>query len=197
MTIIPVREPERLRSSRWSSPHEDHFLTLCIDRRAPGLATPQFHSEFHAATHLLTLEGKWHVRTATVMPYHVHFLVTLGESADMPAVVDIFQDCLAPCLQRAGLHWERGYYDRPMNPGEDHLPPFLYIFQNPYRARLLDPTEKWPGYYCAEGDWAWFAPLTRTACQFPGWLLQWRLYAVEPPPTARATAAGKPLSLRK
>lgn len=186
MILIPVREPELLRPSRWSSPHEDHFLTLCLDRRAPGLATPRFNAEFHAATHLLTLERQWQVRTAIVMPQQVHLLVTLHEQADMPAVVALFKDCLALCLQRAGLHWELGYCDRRLHPGEDHLPPFLYIFQNPYRAGLIAPTEKWPGYYCAEGDWAWFAPLTRTTCQFPGWLLQWRLYAVDP--LARLTA---------
>ncbi len=185
MTIIPIREPEFLRPSRWSTPHEDHFLTLCINRREPGLATPRFNSEFHAATHLLTLERHWQVRTAIVLPQQIHLLVTLREPADMPAVVDRFKDCLDLSLQRAGLQWERNYYNRHLHPGEDHLPPFLYIFQQRRQTELSNPVEKWPGYYCAEGDWTWFAPLTRSACQFPGWLLQWRLYAVNP--SARRT----------
>ena len=178
MLRIPIREAVSHRPSRWSSPPGGHFLTLCTGRHHPGLATPQFNAEFHAAAHLLSLEHQWQVRTATVMPHHAHLLVTVNESADLPAVVDRFKDRLTPCLQRAGLQWEVGYCDRRMHPGEDHFPTFLYIFLNPYRARLLPPDDTWSGYYCDDSDWAWFAPLHRTPCQFPEWLLQWRLYAV-------------------
>lgn len=179
MTCIPVRETAVAHASRWWSPGGAHFLTVCTTPgfRNPGLARPQFNSEFHAAAHLIALDRQWHVRTATVMPHHLHLLVTMDENTAIPAVVDRLKTGLAPCLERVGLQWAPGYFDRHLQPGEDHFPVFRYVFGNPYRARLIEAGEPWPGYFCQEEDWAWFGPLARSNCEFPGWLLQWRLYA--------------------
>jgi REP element-mobilizing transposase RayT len=178
MTCIPVREPEQFRPSRWSAPEGGHFLTLCVDGYWPGLATTLLSSQLHAAAHLLSLDHHWHVRTASVLPHHVHLLITLPEHSDLAEVVHRFKQRLEPCLRRCDLRWQRGYFDRRMHPTEDYLPAFLYVFRCPYRDRLIAPSEPWPGYFCAESDWEWFSPLTRMSCQFPEWLLQWRLYAV-------------------
>jgi len=41
---------------------------------------------------------------------------------------------------------------------------------NPYRAGLLTPIERWPGYYCCEEDWAWFEKMTNDRAPVPEWL---------------------------
>jgi REP element-mobilizing transposase RayT len=170
MTCLAHSAAAATAAPRWSSPPGSHFLTVFATRRRPGLATTQFNAEFHAATHLLALEQRWHVRTAIVMPYHVHLLATIVRPAEAAGVMEDFKQRLLPCLQRSGLEWERGVHARPLSPGEDALPAFLYIFQNPYRTRLIRDDESWPGYYCAESDWTWFAALANTACHFPAWL---------------------------
>lgn len=170
MTCLPLPAPAAAAPPRWSSPPGANFLTVCATRRRPGLATTQFNAEFHAATHLLTLEQRWHVRTAVVLPYHVHLLATIPRPAETAGVMEEFKHRLAPCLQRSGLEWERGFHARPLSPGQDALPAFLYIFQHPYRTRLIREGESWPGYFCAAADWAWFAALAHTTCDFPAWL---------------------------
>ncbi len=170
MTCPPLTAPIRSETPRWSSPPGAAFVTVFATRRRPGLATAHFNAEFHAATHLLALEQRWHVRTAVVMPYHVHLLLTVSRPPELGGVLAEFKHRLAPCLRRSGLDWERGFHHRALFPGQDALPAFLYIYQNPYRARLLREDESWPGYYCAGEDWAWFATLAHTSCHFPGWL---------------------------
>lgn len=178
MTCIPIREPAHFRPSRWSALEGGHFLTLCVEGMWPGLATTLLSSQLHAAAHLLSLDHYWQVRTVSVLPRQVHLLITLPEHAEMAETVTLFKARLDPCLRRSGLRWAPGYFDRRMHATEDHLPTFLYVFRCPYRERLVEPPEPWPGYFCAENDWDWFAPLSHLSCVFPEWLLQWRLYAV-------------------
>ena len=56
-------------------------------------------------------------------------------------------------------------------PHEDRLALFLYIFLNPYRARLCAPGERWPGYFCREEDWSWFNGELNSERPYPEWLL--------------------------
>jgi REP element-mobilizing transposase RayT len=123
-----------------------------------------------SAMHLLG-EQRWSIiRTATVMPDHIHLLITLGDSAGLSEVVRLFKGRLSPALRASGLHWERGYFDHRLRQDEDRLPVFVYIFLNPYRAGLRNPGQTWPAYYCCEEDWVWFKPLTNEGCPFPEWL---------------------------
>ena len=113
----------------------------------------------------------WTLRTVVIMPDHLHLLTVLGRVTELPAVVRLFKGRAAAVLRAVGLRWERGYFDHRLRKGEDRLPVFRYLFLNPYRAGLLQPNEKWPGYFCATNDWAWFGPLTEKECPLPEWLL--------------------------
>jgi len=118
----------------------------------------------------LTDQGAWRLRTAVVMPDHVHLLFVLGETADLASAVRLFKGRLAPTLRMAGLKWQRGYFDHRLRAGEDRLPVFRYVFLNPYRAALVRLDERWPGYFCATEDWVWFKELTDEGGPFPEWL---------------------------
>jgi REP element-mobilizing transposase RayT len=115
-------------------------------------------------------EGIWQVRTAVVMPDHLHLLVVLQTSDGLAAAMRLFKGRLAAELRSVGLRWEKGYFDHRLRPQEDCLPVFLYLFLNPYRAGLVAPGQKWPGYYCAAEDWDWFQSLTDSGTPFPEWL---------------------------
>lgn len=164
------RGHEALRRGRWSSPGAEYFLTLCTQDRRPGLTQPALVSALFAHARQLTAEGHWHLRTATVMPDHVHLLLTLGDRTELSAVLRLVKGRLASTLRATGLRWERGYFDHRLRPDEDRLPVFLYIYLNPYRAGLVPAAQVWPAYFCTEDDWRWFEALTNTACPFPEWL---------------------------
>ncbi len=135
---------------------------LLADAVAPALLD-------HA--HRLTRDDVWNLRTAVVMPDHVHLLVTLGRAVELPDAIRLFKGRLTPALRSANLHWERGCFDHRMRHDEDRLSVFLYVFLNPYRAKLIRASETWPAYYCAPEDWTWFSALTNSTCPYPEWLL--------------------------
>ena len=170
MPLTPGRGHEALRRGRWSSPGAEYFLTLCTHDRRLSLTAPALASSILAGAHQLTVEGSWHLRTATVMPDHLHLLVTLGEQTDLSATIRLFKGRLTPAFRAAGLRWQRACFDHRLRPEEDRLPVFRYIFLNPYRAQLIPIGETWPSYYCSDDDWHWFEALTNASCPFPAWL---------------------------
>ena len=161
VAYIPGHGHAALRRHRRSIPNAEYFLTICTDDRRRGLAEPSVAAAILAEAHHLTTEGCWHLRTATIMTDHLHVLVTLGTQADLSEVVRLFKGRLAPVLRRAGLRWQRGWYDHLLRDAEGRLPYFLYIFLNPHRANLIASDEKWAGYYCAQDDWGWLEPFCR------------------------------------
>jgi putative transposase len=165
------RGHEALRRGRWSDSGADYFLTLCTQDRQHGLTGREPASAILAHAHQLAAEGICHVRTAVIMPDHLHLLISLGESVELSAAVRLFKGRLAPVLRRASLHWQRAYFDHRLRPEEDPLPIFLYIYLNPYRADLVQSNQIWPGYFCAEEDWRWFGGLTDSSCPLPEWLV--------------------------
>lgn len=104
------------------------------------------------------------------MPDHVHILARLGEKLSLAERMRQFKGRLTPVLRRHSVHGQDGYYDHQMREGEDVLPTFPYIYLNSYRAVLITPEEKWPGYFCAADDWEWFAPPINSETPFPEWL---------------------------
>ncbi|MDI1320394.1 MAG: transposase [bacterium] len=118
----------------------------------------------------LDQEAAWTLRTGVAMPDHVHLLVEVSSLPGLAGVVRLFKGRLAPTLRKAGLKWQPAYFDHRRRPDEDRLPVFLYIYLNPYRAKLHSEKQTWPGYFCSQGDWRWFGPLTSQSCPIPEWL---------------------------
>lgn len=124
-----------------------------------------------AVAQKLMAEGAWSVRTAIIMADHVHLLIALGAQMELAAVMRLFKGRTAPALRASGMRWQRGYFDHRLRAGEDRLPVFRYLYLNPYRAGLIQMNEKWPGYFCAMDEWAWFASMTNQDCPLPEWLM--------------------------
>ena len=118
----------------------------------------------------LEAEGRWIVRTATIMPDHLHLLISLGEAGTLSAAVRLLKGRLASEFRRKEMRWQPGYYDRHIRPNDDRLHVFLYVFLNPYRADLSEPGDAWPGYWCRPEDWEWLGNMTDADSPFPEWL---------------------------
>jgi REP element-mobilizing transposase RayT len=159
-----------LRYGRYSAPGAEYFLTLTLLRPATGLSDVSLVDDVRAEWQSLEESKLWRVRTAVIMPDHLHLLVILGESSELSALVRSFKGRLTPRLREHGLRWQAGYYDHRVRPDDDRLALFRYIYLNPYRDGLLGTCERWPGYDCCGDDWAWFEPLTNQATPFPEWL---------------------------
>jgi REP element-mobilizing transposase RayT len=170
MSLIQGHGHEALRRGRWSSPEAEYFLTVMTDGRRTGLEDPTLTDSILAVGRTMEAQGLWRLRTAVVMPDHLHLIVGLTGNADLSQSMKMLKGRSAVLLRSHQLRWQRGFFDHRMREREDRLPVFLYIFLNPYRARLLPVDQKWHGYFCAPDDWEWFEPLTSEACPFPEWL---------------------------
>ncbi|MBI2517425.1 MAG: transposase [Opitutae bacterium] len=159
-----------LRRFRYSAPGAEYFLTTNLESRGSGLEGSATAAAVRGQWTKLEQDGLWRVRTAVVMPDHIHLLVNPGEKVALSECVRAFKGRLSPVLRGNGLRWQEGYYDHRMRETEDRLPVFLYIFLNPYRANLAPGAETWPGYYCEPADWAWFGGLTNEESPWPEWL---------------------------
>jgi REP element-mobilizing transposase RayT len=159
-----------LRRNRIPQPGSEYFLTINLAERGDNLALHGLIGEIRSKWEKLGAARQWIMRTAVVMPDHLHLLIVLGEGADLSASIRQFKGRLAPSLRRMRLHWQDGYYDRKLRDSDDRQAVFLYIYLNPYRSGLIPADARWPGYYCAAEDWAWFGELTDQGCPMPEWL---------------------------
>jgi REP element-mobilizing transposase RayT len=159
-----------LRCGRWSSPGAEYFLTFCTRDRQPGLSVPDLQDTIWNAFVREASDQSWLVRIATIMPDHVHLLITIDPTTTLSDAVRRFKGRLSPALRTWGLRWQPGYFDHRMRSTEDRLSVFLYIYLNPYRAGLVSIDLRWRGLYCCPADWAWFEPLTVESRPVPGWL---------------------------
>lgn len=169
-------EPKQLRGygelliGRWSHAHATYFLTGRLRGRGSGLTEEPVASAVRGKLHELEAERAWTLRTFVLMPDHFHLVVTLGEMGSLSDAMRSFKGPLAPVLRSQGIAWQTGFYDHRLRSPEELLPTFRYIYLNPYRAGLIATGEKWPWYFCASEDWAWFGDLTDDGQPFPEWL---------------------------
>lgn len=159
-----------LRQHRWSAEGAEYFVTIKAHRPTTGLSDPPVLEAIRAQLGKLETEEVWRLRTSVVMPDHLHLLFTLRDSTPLADSIRLFKGRLTPTLRKHQLRWQEGYYEHRMRTDEDRLPVFLYIFLNPYRAKLLASSENYPGYFCCDEDRAWLLPLTNSATPFPAWL---------------------------
>ena len=84
----------------------------------------------------------------SVMPNHVHLLVTFLEGRELGEELKVLKGVAARevnvLLGRSGTFWFRDYYDRYMR-NEDHfVQTRRYIDYNPVKAGLCEEPEEWP-----------------------------------------------------
>lgn len=159
-----------LRRFRESKPGAEYFLTVNLAERGNGLEVPALTTEVTKQWGRLEADGLWSVRTAVVMPDHIHLLVQLTGDVSLAECMRMFKGRVTPALRRAGLKWQEGFYEHQSREKEVLLPVFLYVYLNPYRAGLLATDQTWPGYHCAADDWKWFGEMTREEVPQPEWL---------------------------
>jgi putative transposase len=157
MPAEPVRG-HALRRGRFSQPGATYFLTLCTEDRHAGLTHTAISERILAETHAMTTDTTWILRAATIMPDHLHLLITLGERLTLDKAANRLKAKTSALLRvhPSPLAWQRGFFDHKLRADEPLFGIFLYIYLNPYRAALAERTARWPWFYCCDEDWAWF-----------------------------------------
>jgi putative transposase len=82
-----------------------------------------------------------------VMPTHVHVLIELLEGASLPSTVQRWKSFTAHAINkatgRAGILWQREYFDRFMRSEQQFEWTVAYIERNPVTAGLVQNAEDW------------------------------------------------------
>lgn len=115
-------------------------------------------------------DGVLHCKCMVVMPDHIHFLINLGQKLTLGQCIGRIKSQTRKLLGWDLLNWESSYFDHKVRDTENILSIFLYIFLNPFRAKLIPLSESWPYYYCCNEDWKWFSEMLDDNSPPPKWL---------------------------
>lgn len=131
-----------LRKGRVSIPGQIYFITTVTADREPlfrSLYTGRLVVDEMGRSEI---EGRLTTLAWVLMPDHLHWLVALGNEAELSAAIKIFKASSAwrvnDFLQRRGPLWQRAYYDHALRRDEDVKKIARYIVANPLRAGLVE-----------------------------------------------------------
>lgn len=144
MSPLPQRATERLHLGRVSSPGAIYFVTFVTAERTAWLGTESARAAMIATLRDWHTESDGEILIATVMPDHVHVLFKLGRRLDVGRCVSRWKSRARKAESYSGA-WLRDFWEHQVRDGESTEDYALYIFLNPYRARLLPCDATWPG----------------------------------------------------
>jgi REP element-mobilizing transposase RayT len=95
-----------LRRFRESKPGSLYFITTNLAGRGSGLELPDVTGQVFRQWQGIEAAGFWSVRSAVVMPDHIHLLAGLGDSIALAEVMRLFKGRLSSVLRNHGLKWQ-------------------------------------------------------------------------------------------
>jgi putative transposase len=120
------------------------FITLCCQRRGTNqLCLPQ-------VSQILLTDGlfyhdhqRWISHLLLLMPDHLHLIAGFPRQENMSTAV---RDWKRLTARRAGIEWQRNYFDHRVRPDEGLQQKTDYIRNNPVRAGLVQQPDDWPHF---------------------------------------------------
>jgi putative transposase len=170
MPLNPAKGHAALRRGRESVPHAGYFLTLCTASRQKGLTQALLANKVLEELRSMETNSVWFVRCATIMPDHIHLIITLGERLGLGKAVQRMKGKTAAALRAFGLEWENDFFDHQLRSDDCGLPLFLYVYLNPYRAGDCAQNVRWPWFVCQDEDWKWVQEYLEQELPLPEWL---------------------------
>ncbi|MEA5445402.1 transposase [Gammaproteobacteria bacterium AB-CW1] len=137
-----------LRKGRCSLEGQVYMITACIWQRAPILDTLHAARILVKEFRLIEQEAMARSISYVIMPDHFHWLIRLGQVADLSGIVKQVKARSAyrinKRLGRRGRLWQPGFHDRAIREEEDLRTVARYVVANPLRAGLVEDIGKWP-----------------------------------------------------
>ena len=132
-----------LRRGRHSEPGRIYHITTVTHERNPAFlplasarVVVRVLAELHARSRAETL-------AYVLMPDHLHWLMRLGERADLSSTVAAMKSLSARRLGRGRL-WQPAFHDHAIRRDEDIRAAARYIVANPLRAGLVEDIGQYP-----------------------------------------------------
>ncbi|MDI1249849.1 MAG: hypothetical protein PSV13_13370 [Lacunisphaera sp.] len=120
------------------------FITLCCQQRGRNqLCQPKVSSLLLADGVFYHDRQRWALHLFLLMPDHLHLIAGFPVEENMSGVV---RDWKRLTARRAGIDWQRNYFDHRVRPDEGLQLKADYIRQNPVRAGLVNSADEWPHY---------------------------------------------------
>jgi putative transposase len=112
------------------------------------------------------------ILAATVMPDHVHVLFELGHKLTVGQCVARWKSAVRRAVNFTA-EWQRDFWEHRLRPDESAEDYALYIFLNPYRARLIPTSETWPWLWRSDPSFFAFTSLLDPDGTPPSAWLDW------------------------
>ncbi|MCY7312852.1 MAG: transposase [Pseudoxanthomonas sp.] len=137
-----------LRRGRVSIPGQTYLLTFTTHQRARIFGETGKASLLARSLHGLELWKVTELLAWTLMPDHLHLLVTLSDAESLQALVQKVKSNTARALKlhdpALGQVWARAFHDRALRRDEDIRQVARYIVLNPVRAGLVSRIGDYP-----------------------------------------------------
>ena len=132
----------QLRRGRVSISGQVYHIIAATQQRAPVFSD---FNQARIAIRVLMEEDKLGTVSTlafVLMPDHLHWLIQLGDHADIRNVVGRVKSLIARRLD--GAIWQPGFYDHALRKNEDVATVARYIVANPLRAGLVSRLGDYP-----------------------------------------------------
>lgn len=133
---------DALRIGRYSESGRIYLITTATASRRPVFDDFTWARGVVAEMRRLAEAGRVASLAWVVMPDHLHWLLQLGEHADLSATIRALKGRSA---HRLGCPlWQRGFHDRALRKDDDLPTAARYIIANPLRAGLVTRLGDYP-----------------------------------------------------
>jgi putative transposase len=130
---------------------QSHFLTFSCFHRQPLLARMRMEDEFLLALEQVRRRIQMRVYGYTVMPEHVHMLVSEPDSTTLAAAMQLLKTKVSVHARKAQKRvagdepfWQARYFDHNVRNHAGFVTQLRYIHRNPVKRGLCNAPEGWP-----------------------------------------------------
>ncbi|VAX08306.1 Transposase and inactivated derivatives [hydrothermal vent metagenome] len=138
-----------LRKGRTSIPNQVYLITTITKNRTP------IFQDFYAARILVgalrfqTQQQQCQTLAFVIMPDHLHWLLALESTQDLPYIVKAVKQFSAKQINRRNSStgtalWQKGFHDHALRKEENIQATARYIVANPLRAGLVTKIGDYP-----------------------------------------------------
>jgi REP-associated tyrosine transposase len=118
-----------------------YFITTCCQaRRMNQLCHDNVAGAIFETARRYHESQRWYVKLLLLMPDHLHMLIGVSGDAELSKLI---RDFKRTTTRIAKIDWQRNFFDHRLRHDESETEKFEYICQNPVRAGLIGPEEKW------------------------------------------------------
>jgi len=123
-----------------------YFLTICTIHRQKIRDLGTAHRAFEADICRARDEFGVTVGRCVMMPGHLHLFVRGGHDFDLAQWVYGLKRAISVSVGAAKKRplWQRGFFDHILRNDENHSQKWGFMRENPVRAGLVSPADRWP-----------------------------------------------------